>query len=201
MNNLAGILLKRKALIIILVLVIIVPLILSFTARSIKTPQKINPGRARITPASTSPSVTQVFPSTSQASPKATNTVPAESPTFSPVYEGDGAQPSTQALTPQEKTYTEAKSQIFPNRDASQTGTLVVISDPPALNVVSDISEGGEIRPYTIPYNTTPFKYSNIPAGQYMLSAAALGYDYSEFSVTIAPNQVTRLFIHLTQHE
>lgn len=118
--------------------------------------------------------------------------------------------PTTQSITPREaqtsdvvlsqteQHYPQAKPQTFPNRDTSQTGTLVVETDPENVNVVLDELTGEEMVDYQIPYNTAPFKFVGIPVGTYAISAAKEGYDYTSVNFAIEKDKITRVKIQLT---
>ena len=107
-------------------------------------------------------------------------------------------EPSTQSLTEEEVKYTEATPQAFPQAtNPSRTGTLIVASDPPNINVVLEEKFGEEVSEYRLPYNASPFKASDVPVGNYIISAAADGYEYTGESFIIEENKITRVFIQL----
>lgn len=108
-------------------------------------------------------------------------------------------EPSVQSLTQEEQAYTEATPQAFPQAtEPTRTGTLVVVSDPPAVNVVLEENSGEEVSEYRLPYNKAPFKVSGVPIGNYTITAAKDGYEYMGESFIIEENKITRVIIKLT---
>ena len=104
---------------------------------------------------------------------------------------------SAQPLTKEEQKYPEATPQAFPGADTTKTGTLIVISDPPNINVVLEQSTEEEVSGYKLPYNTAPFKATGVPVGTYVITAAKEGYEYTGESFKIEENKVTRALIKL----
>jgi len=109
-----------------------------------------------------------------------------------------GAEPSTNALTPVEKTFTKAKPQEFPGTSPTNTGTLVVTSETPSITIRITTpnqpeGEGGGF----VPSNITPFIYTDMPAGYYLIDETKDGYDESEVAIRIEPGKITRLSVSL----
>lgn len=108
-------------------------------------------------------------------------------------------EPTTQSFTQEEQMYAEATPQAFPQAtEPTRTGTLVVVSDPPDVNVVLEEDSGEEVSEYRLPYNRAPFKASGVPVGEYTITAAKDGYEYMGESFTIEENKITRVIIKLT---
>lgn len=108
------------------------------------------------------------------------------------------AQPSTKALTPTEETYAKAKQQVFSQTSQTGTGTLVVASGISGVTI--RISQPNEPETGTgnfVPSNTTPFIYTDMPSGYYLVDARKDGYDESQVTVRVEPGKITRLTVSL----
>jgi len=110
-------------------------------------------------------------------------------------------EPSSQSLTQEEQKFPEATPQLFPGADQVKTGTLVVVSDPPNTNIVLERVTKEEVPNYKLPYNTASFKASGVPIGEYTITAAKTGYEYTGESFKIEANKVTRVLIKLAPRQ
>ncbi|MDO8498595.1 MAG: PEGA domain-containing protein [bacterium] len=106
-------------------------------------------------------------------------------------------------LTPEEKRYPEAPPQIsFSTGQNSETGLLLITSNPEGARVIIDVPENetngtGSAPISPVPIKTTPFKVSQIPAGEHNLTAHKQGYIYNSINFKIEANKINRVHFEL----